>query len=71
MDLNPFEKEISWKGQVGGNVRPVKATVLQVAALHQPPHLHYSPNQLQAAMVHAPAVGRNGQAGSMPGWAMR
>ena len=34
----------------GGNVKLVKAMVLQVAAMRLPPRLHYSPNQLQAAM---------------------
>ena len=28
MDLNLLEEEIGWKGQVGGNVRPLKAMVL-------------------------------------------
>ena len=37
--------------------------VLWVAAMRPPPHLHYSPNQLWAAMVWAPVVGRHGQAG--------
>ena len=45
VDLNLFEEEISWKGESGGNVRPVKAIVLRVIAMRPTPHLHYSPNQ--------------------------
>ena len=49
-DLNLFKEEIGWKGEVGGDTKPVKATVLWVAAMHPPPHLHYSPKQLWATM---------------------
>ena len=33
MEFNPLEEEISWKGEAGGDVRPVKATVLQVTVM--------------------------------------
>ena len=59
VDLNLFEEEIGWKGEVGGNVRPVKATVLWVMAMHPPPRLYYSSNQLWATTVWMPAVGRH------------
>ena len=36
-DLNLFEKEIGWKGEAGGNIRPMKVTVLHVTAMHLPP----------------------------------
>ena len=71
LDLNLFKKEISWKGEVGGNVRPLKATAIWVTAMRPLPHPHHSPNQLWAAMIWAPAVGKHSQAGSLPGQAMR
>ena len=41
-DLNLFEEEIGWKGEKGGNVRPVKATVLWAVVMHLPPRLRHS-----------------------------
>ena len=46
VDLDLFEKEIGWKGEAGGDVRPLKATVLWVTVMYPPPRLHHSPNQL-------------------------
>ena len=66
-DLDLFDEEISWKGEVGRNVKPLKAMVLWVATMHPPPRLHYALNQLRAAMVQAPVVGRHGQMGGLPG----
>ena len=70
-DLNLFEEKIHWKGETGGNIRLVKATVLRVAAMCPPPHFHHSPNQLRATTVWMPAAGRHGQAGSLPRLATR
>ena len=50
-DLNLLEEEISWKGEAGGNVRPLKAMVLWFTMMHPPPHLYHSPNQLWATTV--------------------
>ena len=71
VDLNLFEVEIGWKGELGGNIRPVKATVLQIMAIYPLPCLNYSPNQLQTTTIWAPKVGRHSQAGCLPRWAMR
>ena len=71
VDLNIFEEEIGWKGEVGGDIRPVKAMVLWVVAMHLLPRLHHSPNQLWATTVWVPAVGRHGQVGGLPGQTMR
>ena len=60
VDLNLFKEEIGWKGEVGGNIRLVKAMVLWVALMHLPPCLYYSPNQLWATTVWAPVAGRHG-----------
>ena len=65
MDLNLFKEEISWKGEVGGNVRPLKATVLWVTVMHLPPRPHHSQNQLRAATIWAPVAGRHGQVGRL------
>ena len=54
------------EGEAGGNVRPLKAMVLQVVLMCPPPQLHHSPNHLWAAMIWAPVVGRHGQAGGLP-----
>ena len=35
-DLNLFKEEISWKGEAGGNIRPLKATIIWVAVMHPP-----------------------------------
>ena len=70
-DLNLLEEEIGWKGEVGGNIRPLKATVLPVMAMCPLPHLHHSPNQLRAATIWAPVAGRHDQVGGLPGWATR
>ena len=59
-DLNLFKEEISWKGEAGGNVRPLKAMVLWVTTMHPPPRLHHSPNQLRATTIWVPVVGRHG-----------
>ena len=37
-DLNLFKEEICWKGELGGKVRPLKAMVIWVMAMHPPPH---------------------------------
>ena len=39
-DVNLLEEEISWKRVVGGDVRPVQATILGVAAVCLLPRLH-------------------------------
>ena len=70
-DLNLFKEEIGWKGEAGGNVRPLKAMVIWVIAMHPPPHPHHSPNQLQATTIWAPVVGRHDQVGGLPRWAIR
>ena len=71
VDLKLFEEEIRWKGEVGGSVRPLKATVLQLVAMCPPPRLHYSPNQLQATTVWVPVMGRHSQGGDLLGWVTR
>ena len=48
VDLNLFKEEISWKGEAGGKVRPLKATVIWVTAMRLPPRPHHSPIQLWA-----------------------
>ena len=58
-DLNLLKEEIGWKGEVGGKVRPLKAMVIWVTAMRLPPHPYHSPNQLRAAMIWVPAVGRH------------
>ena len=65
-DLNLLEKEISWKGEVGGSIKPLKAMVLQGTVMHPPHRLHHSPNQLWATTVQVPMVGRHGQVGGLP-----
>ena len=70
-DLDLFKEEISWKGEAGGNVRPLKATVVQVTVMCLPPNPHHSPNQLRAATIWVPAVGRRDQAGGLPRWVSR
>ena len=58
-DLNFFKEEISWKWEVGGKVRPLKAMVIQVTVMHPPPRPHHPPIQLQAITIWAPAAGRH------------
>ena len=70
-DLNIFKEEISWKGELGGNVRPLKATVLRIAAMHPPPRPYHSPNQILATMIQVPVADRHGQAGGLPRWVIR
>ena len=67
-DFNLLEEEIAWKEEAGGDVRPVKATVLRVMVMCMLPHLHYTPNQLWAAAVQAPTVGKLGQTSCLPRW---
>ena len=67
-DFNLLEEEIAWKEEAGGDVRPVKAIVLWVMVMCMPPHLHYTPNQLWAAAVQAPTVGKLGQMSCLPRW---
>ena len=54
--LNLFKEEISQKGEVGRNIRPLKATVLWVMMMRPPTQPHHSPNQLWATTVWVPAV---------------
>ena len=70
-DLNLFKEEISWKGEAGGKVRLLKASVIRIAAMHPPPHPHHSPIQLWAATIRASVAGRHSQAGGLPRWATR
>ena len=44
LDVNLLEEEIGWKGEAGGDIRPVKTMVLQVVVMCSPPCLHYTPN---------------------------
>ena len=37
VDLNLFKEEISWKGEAGGKVRPLKAMVIWVVVMRPPP----------------------------------
>ena len=59
------------EGGSGGNIRPVNTTVLWIIAMHPPPRLHHSPNQLRAATLWAPVVGGHGQACCLPRWVTR
>ena len=60
MDVNLLEEEMGWKRVAGGNVRPVKATVLQVMTMYMLAGLYYPSNQLWATVVWEPMVGRPG-----------
>ena len=45
-DFNLLEEDISRKGVAEGDLRPVKAIVLRVAAVQLPPSLHKPPSTL-------------------------
>ena len=47
-DVNLFQEELAGRGEAQGEVRPLQASVLGVAVVCPPPHLHCPPHQLQA-----------------------
>ena len=40
VDVNLLGEEIAWEGEAGGDLRPVKATVLRVRVMYIPFYLH-------------------------------
>ena len=66
-----LKKRSVGRGEQGGKVRPLKASVIQVTGACPPPCPHHSPIQLWAATIWVPVAGRHSQVGGLPGWVMR